>query len=73
MPRRRFLLLSSLIPLCLLALSLAGCATDMTATATKTLCAAWRPITYSGTRDTSNTVRQVRVHNKTGQNLGCWR
>jgi hypothetical protein len=65
--------LSSLIPLCLLALSLAGCATTTTVTAVKTQCAAWRPITYSGARDTAKTVRQVRVHNRVGQNLGCWR
>jgi hypothetical protein len=45
----------------------------MTVTAAKTQCEAWRPITYSGTRDTPQTVRQVRVHNRTGQNLGCWK
>lgn len=53
-----------------MAACLAGCQT--TATATKTVCAAWTPITYSGTKDTLKTTRQVKVHNKTGQNLGCW-
>ena len=36
-------------------------------------CAAWRSITYSKKGDTGKTIRQVRVHNRTGQNLGCWR
>lgn len=61
--------------LCLvLLLPLAGCATSSTATATSTasICAPWRAITYSGTKDTAATTRQVQVHNKTGQNLGCW-
>jgi uncharacterized lipoprotein YajG len=52
-------------------LLLAGCQT--TATTAKTVCAPWRAITYSGTKDTPQTVRQVRVHNATGKNVGCWK
>ena len=54
--------------------ALAACAsTGSTVTATRTLCAPWSPITYSGQGDTAKTKRQVQVHNKTGQNLGCWK
>lgn len=67
---RPFLPILCLVPL----LAVAGCATThTTATAVKTLCTPWRAITYSGTGDTPQTVRQIRVHNKTGQNLGCWK
>ena len=52
--------------------ALGGCATATTATTTRTVCAAWRPITYSGSKDTATTVRQVRVHNTAGSNLRCW-
>jgi hypothetical protein len=52
-------------------LAVAGCQT--TATTTKTVCAPWRAITYSGTKDTPNTVRQIRVHNQSGRNVGCWK
>lgn len=58
-----------LIPLLAL---LAGCQTT-TATTTRTVCAPWRPITYSGTKDTAPTVKQVRTYNQTGRNLGCWK
>jgi hypothetical protein len=44
----------------------------MTATTVKTQCAAWRAITYSSQRDTAETTRQVRVHNRAGQKIGCW-
>jgi hypothetical protein len=61
-----------LIPLAL-AVLLAGCvSTGLTATASKTVCRSWVPITYSGRNDTGLTKRQIRVHNRTGQNLGCW-
>lgn len=59
--------------LVLLAAILAACQTTTTATASRTVCAPWRAITYSGTRDTQQTQRQVKVHNRTGQNLGCWK
>jgi hypothetical protein len=41
-------------------------------TTVKTQCAAWRSITYSSRRDTAATVREIRVHNLTGQKIGCW-
>ena len=57
--------------ICLL---VAGCASiPSTATGLKAQCAPWRAITYSGKRDTPATTRQVRVHNLTGENLGCWK
>lgn len=53
---------------------LAGCVTTgTTATDINALCAPWRPISYSSKKDTPETVKQVRVHNKTGQNLRCWK
>ena len=53
---------------------LSGCATTgTTATDINALCAPWRPISYSSKKDTPETVKQVRVHNKTGQNLKCWK
>jgi len=53
---------------------LAGCATTgTTATTAAAQCAAWRAITYSSKRDTAETVRQVRVHNRAGQIIGCWK
>jgi len=58
----------------ILAPALAACAsTGSTVTATRTLCAPWSPITYSGQSDTAKTKRQVQVHNRTGKNLGCWK
>lgn len=70
--------LLSLLPLLLLPLSLASCATLSTGTASsaqltkQAVCGPWRPITYSGTKDTPETVRQVQVHDQAGKNLGCW-
>lgn len=58
--------------LLLLAIYLGGCATT-SSTETKAQCAAWRPITYSLKGDTARTVKQIRVHNRTGQNLRCWK
>ena len=54
--------------------TLAGCATTGTTAATTApaQCAAWRAITYSSKHDTAETVRQVRVHNRAGANMGCW-
>lgn len=51
----------------------AGCATTTTATNRDAQCAAWRAITYSQKHDTAPTVKQVRVHNQVGRNLGCWK
>lgn len=52
---------------------LGGCATTgSTVTATRTICAPWRAITYSGKGDTAPTKEQIRVHNRTGENLKCW-
>lgn len=51
---------------------LSGCQT-ISSTETAAQCSAWRSITYSGKKDTPETVKQVRVHNRTGQNLGCWK
>jgi hypothetical protein len=54
--------------------TLAACATtSSTATGLKAVCAPWRAISYASKRDSAPTVRQVRVHNRTGQNLGCWK
>lgn len=71
-------LLYQLSALPLLCLLLAGCATtgsdqSLTPTTVAELCKPWRAIGYSSTKDTPVTVRQVRVHNKTGANLGCWK
>ena len=53
---------------------LVGCATTRTTVTTvRAQCAAWRAITYASQHDTAETVRQVRVHNRTGQKIGCWK
>jgi len=53
--------------------TLAGCATTGTsATTARAQCAAWRAISYASRHDTAETVRQVRVHNRTGAKMGCW-
>lgn len=51
---------------------LQGCATGLTATTSQAQCSGWKPITYSGKRDTKETVKQAQVHNLTGKKLGCW-
>lgn len=53
------------------AMATASCQTT-SSTETKAQCAAWRAITYSSKKDTPPTVKQIRVHNRTGQKLGCW-
>lgn len=59
--------------LCLLSL-MTGCVTTRTtATDRKSVCAAWRAITYSAKGDTRMTIDQVRVHNAVGRKLGCWK
>jgi hypothetical protein len=54
------------------AVLLQGCATDSIGTSKAALCAPWKPISYSSKQDTARTVRQVRAHNLTGKNVGCW-
>lgn len=58
----------------LAALCLSGCVTTgTTATTTKAICEPWRSISYSGRGDTAKTVREIRVHNRVGQKLRCWK
>lgn len=53
---------------------LVGCAAiPTTATTIEAQCAAWRRIRYSASKDTKMTVDQIRIHNETGRNLGCWK
>jgi len=55
-------------------LVLAGCQTTSTTVTTREAqCKPWRAITYSSSKDTKQTVQQIRVHNRTGQHLKCWR
>ena len=61
----------AVFPMLLLAASLASCTTGSTVTAKQSLCAPSRFITYSGTQDTPQTVRQIKVHNLTHQTIGC--
>jgi len=56
-----------------IALALGGCALPISATTKEAQCSAWRPITYSKSKDTPETVRQVRTHNLTGKNMNCWK
>lgn len=57
----------------LAALCLGGCVTTSSGVTTdKAQCVAWRSIRYHAA-DTQKTIRQVRVHNRTGQNLKCWK
>ena len=65
--------------LCALSL-LTACATTRgtvtagnTPNASKARCSGWRPIDYSASGDTRETIDQVRVHNQTGVNKKCWR
>jgi uncharacterized lipoprotein YmbA len=63
----------AMLALLLASPTLAGCATTgTTATTARAQCAAWRAITYASKHDTAETVRQVRVHNRTGEKIGCW-
>lgn len=73
-PRLWFLALASL--------SLASCAGLPRLTATTdhdAQCNAWRAITYASpdhhpdNHDTPETIEQIRIHNQTGVNLGCWK
>lgn len=46
---------------------LAGCSTLTTGTTTRyvdTACEAFRPIGYSGSKDTPDTVAEIRAHNR---------
>lgn len=49
-----------------------GCVTT-SSTDIAAQCAAWRAITYSVKKDTPPTVKQIRIHNQVGRNLGCWK
>ncbi|CEG08705.1 hypothetical protein BN961_02123 [Afipia felis] len=80
MPRIKRLIARLLKPVLMLSVLLAvaadltGCVTTgTTATDINALCAPWRPIRYSAKSDTPETVKEVRTHNKTGQNLRCWK
>lgn len=47
----------------LMSLPVMGCSTLSTGIVTDTTCSAMRPITYSGSKDTPETVAEVRQHN----------
>lgn len=65
---------SRLLSLLLVGLLISGCVTTRTtATDRKSQCAAWRAITYSANGDTKMTVDQIRIHNRVGQLLKCWK
>ena len=72
--------ISLYILLALGGLILAGCnAGSPTSASTRdTICAPWRSITYASRErhpnayDTNTTIRLIQIHNRTGQNLGCW-
>lgn len=66
--KRRVLTLSALLTLGLL---LPACQTN--STGINAQCAPWRKITYSAKGDTAVTIKEVRVHDQTGVNLGCWK
>ena len=53
-------------------LLLTACQTIRSSDDREAQCAAWRSILYS-LKDTAGTIQQVRVHNRVGQNLGCWK
>lgn len=66
--------LAAMLALMSLTILLPNCATTpITATSVKSVCAGWRPITFSAAKDTRETVDQVRTHNKTGQRRRCWK
>jgi hypothetical protein len=61
------------------AMLLAGCATRSTATSSETICRPWKPLSYASRTQASPRfagaalVADLRVHNLTGQRLGCWK
>lgn len=55
-----------------LALLLAGCQTDGAALP-NVACGVFHPITYSRSKDTRETVRQIVGHNASGRVLCGWR
>lgn len=57
----------------LLSATLLGACQTTSSTEIRAQCSAWRAITYSSKGDTALTIKQVRIHNRTGQNLGCWK
>jgi predicted small secreted protein len=52
-------------------MTLAACQTT-SSTGTKSKCAGLKPITYSSSKDTAETVKQAKIHNAFGRKLGCW-
>lgn len=56
----------------LLGLLLAGCQTDGS-TLPSVACTVFQPITYSRSKDTRETVRQVVGHNASGKALCGWK
>lgn len=49
-------------------LTMAGCVTNTTGVDVSGICSeAWKPITYSSSRDTPETVDQVRANNRAHQ------
>ena len=72
MPKHGRYSAARMLVLLLSAMLLQGCATGLTATTSQAQCSGWRPITYSGKRDTKETVLQAQSHNLTGKKLGCW-
>jgi hypothetical protein len=78
-PSRRRASSAMLLGPMLSATLLAGCATHSTATTTETICRPWKPLGYASKTRTSPRfagpalVGDLRVHNLTGQRLGCWK
>lgn len=60
-------------------MSVAGCATRMTATTIEAQCAGWKPLAYNSKSKASPRyaarllAKDIAVHNRRGQLGGCWR
>jgi hypothetical protein len=59
------------ISLCVACLLLAGCGTDGVSLPSFG-CTAFKPITYSRSKDTRETVRQIVAHNAVGVRVCGW-
>ena len=61
-----------------LSVTLGGCQTATTATTTKALCEPWKPVSYNSRERASKRyagpllAHDLAVHNRTGENIGCW-
>lgn len=45
----------------------------MSGTGTKIACSlSEKPLTYSSKKDSATTIKQIKVLDQTGKNLGCW-